>query len=77
MNPEYSKQENAYLMKVGSSIREMRLLLKLSQEEFAKHCNLDRTYISDVERGQRNISLLTLLKISKALKVKPQDLVNK
>ena len=75
MSTVYSKKEIDYLAKVGSRIRDRRLFLKLSQESFAKLCELDRTYISDVERGTRNVSLLTLLKIAKSLQVSPQELL--
>ena len=69
MKTGYTKTEQAYLQVVGQKIREARQNLKLSQEKFALVCKLDRTYISDVERGERNISLLNLRKIAKALQV--------
>lgn len=77
MSSEYSSYENNYLLKVGNRIKESRLSLNLSQEKFAQLSGLDRTYISDVERGRRNLSLLTLLKIAKTLNTLPQDLVKK
>ena len=69
MKTGYTKTEQAYLQVVGQKIREARQNLGLSQEKFALVCKLDRTYISDVERGERNISLLNLRKIAKALQV--------
>jgi len=69
MKTGYTKQEQAYLQVVGQNIREARKNLGLSQEKFAIVSKLDRTYISDVERGERNISLLNLRKIAKALQV--------
>jgi len=69
MKTVYTKTEQAYLQVVGKKIREVRQNLGLSQEKFALVCKLDRTYISDVERGERNISLLNLRKIAKALQV--------
>ena len=71
-----TKQEQAYLQVVGQSVREARQNLGLSQEKFALVCKLDRTYISDVERGERNISLLNLRKIAKGLKVPLSQLIN-
>lgn len=47
-----------------------------SQEELADACNLDRTYIGGVERGERNVSLLNIEKIACALKVDPKDLLD-
>lgn len=49
--------------KVGQRIKELRVQLGISQEELAARANLDRTYITSVERGKRNISIATLEKI--------------
>lgn len=51
---------------VGNRIKELRKKLGLSQEEFAFKCELDRTYITSLERGKRNVSLENLDKIAKA-----------
>ncbi len=53
-------------IKVGQRIKDLRIKQGLSQEEFAFKCNLDRTYITSLERGRRNISLENLEKIAKA-----------
>ncbi len=76
MPAEYSKQEQALLSKIGLRIKELRNQTGLSQEDFAPKCGLDRTYLSDVERGRRNISVINLSKIAKALKVKPSILLD-
>lgn len=52
--------------KVGKRIKELRQKYGISQEEFAFRCNLDRTYITSLERGKRNVSLENLEKIAKA-----------
>ena len=72
----YSKSEKAYLEQIGNRIRELRMEVDLSQEKLAFACNLDRTYIGSVERGERNISVINLRKISKALKIKVSALLN-
>ena len=72
----YSKSEKAYLEQIGNRIRELRMEVDLSQEKLAFACNLDRTYIGSVERGERNISVINLRKISKALKIKVYVLLN-
>lgn len=54
---------------VGSEIRRLRSEQKLSQEAFADVCGLDRTYVGGVERGERNVSLVNLIRISIALKI--------
>lgn len=75
MAASYSKDEKSYLIKVGDRIRELRTETGLSQEKLSFACNLDRTYIGSVERGERNISIINLKKIAKALKVGPSELL--
>ncbi|HEY7156497.1 MAG TPA: helix-turn-helix transcriptional regulator [Gemmataceae bacterium] len=53
--------------KFGARVREWRTALGLSQEAFAGKCGLDRTYISGIERGKRNVSLRNIEIIAKAL----------
>jgi transcriptional regulator with XRE-family HTH domain len=75
MGKTYSKDEKLFLQQIGDRIRDLRTKADLSQEKLAFACDLDRTYIGSVERGERNISALNLKKIAKALKVKPADLL--
>ena len=58
----------------GKKIRTIRLEQKLSQEELAYKAGLHRTYIGMIERGEKNISLLNIEKVAKALGVKIQEL---
>ncbi|TYR81187.1 helix-turn-helix transcriptional regulator [Priestia megaterium] len=59
----------------GQKVRQIRLSKNnLSQEKLAFECDLHRTYISDIERGTRNVSLENIEKIAKALNVQPKDL---
>ena len=51
------------------AVRARRQKLGLSQERFAEVCGLHRTYIGAIERGERNVSLVNIGKIAKALKV--------
>lgn len=53
--------------KVGSRIRELRTAAGLSQEKLALAADIDRTCIASVENGKRNISIVNLEKIVKAL----------
>lgn len=76
MGTSYSKQDKAILEQVGNRIRELRATIDLSQEKLAFACEMDRTYIGSVERGERNISVINLNKIAKALNVHPADLLN-
>lgn len=58
----------------GRKIRELRTAKSTSQEELAWACELDRTYISGIERGIRNPSLKNIIKIANALDIKPSVL---
>lgn len=69
-----SKKSNP-LRDLGERIRQRRTELDLSQEDLAERSNLHRNYIGGVERGERNISLINILKIAKALELDPSELV--
>ena len=58
----------------GLRIREIRHRQKISQEELAFRCNLSKNYVSDVERGTRNISLKVIEKFAKGLNVPLSEL---
>lgn len=58
----------------GNRIRALRKVLDISQEELGFRTGLDRTYISGIERGERNPSLDNIGKLSKELKVPLQEL---
>ncbi|EHQ25044.1 helix-turn-helix domain-containing protein [Mucilaginibacter paludis] len=60
--------------KVGSRIREIREKNGISQKDLSYTADLDRSYIASVENGQRNISIVNLEKIAKALKVNLSEL---
>ena len=62
--------------RVGLNLRKFRLERGLSQEALAFDCGLHRTYISGVERGVRNPTVLVLEKIAKALGVAPSRLLD-
>jgi len=61
----------------GSAIKEWRNQLRLSQEELAERTDLHRTYISSIERGERNVSLENITKLAKALETSVSDLFPK
>lgn len=64
--------DNDILKKFGLRIAEVRKQQGYSQEKLALESGLARSYMSSVERGQRNISLLNIYKIAEALKVSPK-----
>lgn len=57
----------------GKRLRKLREDRDLSQETLAYEAGLDRTYISSVERGKRNISIENIEKLAKALDIKIKD----
>lgn len=67
MKNTYSEKDRKFLKKIGDRIRKARLMNDISQEELAYLAGLDRTYISGIERGERNISVITIKKLSDAL----------
>lgn len=60
--------------RVGLNLKKLREEQGFSQESFADHCGLHRTYISGIERGVRNPTVVILDKIARALKVSPGQL---
>jgi transcriptional regulator with XRE-family HTH domain len=63
------------LVKFGKKVREERKKLGYSQEVLADKAGVHRTYIGMIERGEKNITLANIQKVSKALKIKISKLV--
>lgn len=59
----------------GERLRQLRQERDWSQESFAHHVGLDRTYISGLERGRRNPTLDVIVKLAEALQVEPAELM--
>ncbi|WP_337982332.1 helix-turn-helix domain-containing protein [Lysinibacillus sp. C5.1] len=59
---------------VGSKIKEIRKLKKLTQEDLAEKCGLQTSYLAGVERGDRNITIQTLEKIIEGLEETPSSI---
>lgn len=68
------RKKHPALIKIGKRIRELRKTKGFSQESFAYEVGLDRTYMGSVERGERNIAAINLIRIAKILKVEAGDL---
>lgn len=69
------QDEQKYIKtKFGKQVRKLREERGHSQEELADLCELDRTYIGGVERGERNVSLVNIVRIASGLKVEPVEL---
>lgn len=67
-----SKHSN--LVKLGKKIRQLREEQGCSQKAFAAEVGVDRSYMGGIERGERNIAALNLIRIAKALKVELGEL---
>lgn len=66
---------NGFETIVGKHLKEIRILKGLSQEELSLQAGLDRSYISMVERGKRNPTLLVIFKICEVLSIPPHTLI--
>jgi transcriptional regulator with XRE-family HTH domain len=62
--------ETELLSLLGEVVRKRRLALDLSQEELAARAGVHRTYLSDIERGARNITITVLTRLAEALEVR-------
>ena len=63
------RRDESILAAVGKTIAERRRDLGFSQEDLAEEAGLNRTYVGSVERGERNVSLINLVKIAAALRI--------
>ncbi len=63
------------LKRFGARIRAIRLERNISQEKLAELADVHRTYIGMIERGEKNITLLTLFRLADALNMKPVELL--
>ncbi|WP_319582466.1 helix-turn-helix transcriptional regulator [uncultured Pseudodesulfovibrio sp.] len=72
---KYSEAEQKIMSEFGQRVRQLREEAGLSQEKLAELTDVHRTYISGIERGRQNISLLTMHKLAEALSVSMQRLM--
>jgi transcriptional regulator with XRE-family HTH domain len=63
-------------MLMGAGVRKRRLALGLSQEQLAEKADLHWTYIGGIERGERNVSLLNIVKLARALGITASNLLS-
>lgn len=74
VEPDQISSGDEFLLNLGAAIRARRLALGFSQDEVATQAGLHRTYLSDIERGTRNITVGILARIAEALHVKVAQL---
>ncbi len=68
-------EQAAYLRRLGLHIRVLRTARQLSQQELAERAGMDRTYVSRLERGQHNVTVLVLVRLAGALRVAGGELL--
>jgi len=71
----YSMQQDSLAQKLGSAIRTARSANGWSQERFADSISMHRAYYSSIERGEKNITVATLVRLAAGLGVKPHQLL--
>ena len=72
MLPDSKNQLKAF----GLRVRKFREALDWSQDQLAEQADLHRTYISGLERGERNVSVLNILRLARALKTTPGKILD-
>lgn len=70
-----ARDEDANLARFGVVVRARRNVLSLSQEALADLAGIDRSHMGKIERGERNVTFLNIVKIAEALGCKPSDLL--
>jgi transcriptional regulator with XRE-family HTH domain len=69
------EERDEILASFGKRLQKLRTDRELSQEKLAEIAGFDRTYISLLERGIRNPSLINILRLAKALNISPEKLI--
>jgi len=70
----HMSRRDSVLVAFGRNVRRRREENDLTQEALAEKAALDRTYISDIERGSRNLSISSIVRIAKALRTSAAEL---
>jgi transcriptional regulator with XRE-family HTH domain len=63
------------LVRLGEAIRRRRLELSWSQEALADYAEIDRSHMGKIERGERNVTFMNILRIARAIECKPSELM--
>ena len=69
-------KDSEHLIKIGKNISRIRKEKGLTIKALGLDCDIDKPNLIPIEKGRRNITILTLVKISKALEVELKDLIN-
>lgn len=68
------KNKARELVRFGDNVRSLRVARDWTQEQLAEKASLDQTYISGIERGERNLTILSVVKLASALKASASEL---
>lgn len=71
---EYAN-DGGSLLKLGNAVRARRKMLDLSQEALADAAGIDRSHMGKIERGERNVTFLNIVRIATAMQCSPSDLL--
>jgi transcriptional regulator with XRE-family HTH domain len=69
------KRRNGILRKFGMALRRYRRIAKLTQEDLADMAGIERSHVGTIERGENNLTLISIVKLCDALKINPSDLL--
>lgn len=64
-----------YKKLVGQNVKRLRLVSNLTQEDLAEKCGIYRTYLSRIESGNANLTLVVLVALAHSLRVMPHELL--
>jgi len=70
-------KEQKYIKALGQAVRELRKAKGYSQEGFADEVGLHRTYMGAIERGEQNLTIKNVVRVSSTLGIEPSDLLSK
>lgn len=75
LQPVVDKEDQIILQAFGLALRELRDAKHLTQQELSDLSGVDRAYISNLEKGKKVASIISVFKLSNTLKVNPSDIV--
>lgn len=70
------RQRAAETVELGRRVRALREARGISQEKLAEKAKVHRTYVGSLERGERNVALINIVRLAHALEVDPSQLVS-
>lgn len=67
--------KNKLLAMIGNNIRQLRIDAGYSQESFGEHCDIERSYMGRIERGEQNISMTVFVRLCLGLRCNPECII--